>query len=53
MSLEGQGQNTQSLTAGDAFVIPPGFKTRYSDATDDLEFLEVSLPGIFETQVEG
>ncbi|MEP3845457.1 MAG: cupin domain-containing protein [Paracoccaceae bacterium] len=53
MSLEGQGQNTQSLTAGDAFVIPPGFKTRYSDATEDLEFLEVSLPGTFETQVEG
>ncbi len=53
MTLQGEGQNDQSLTAGDAFVIPPGFKTRYADASGDLEFLEVSLPGTFGTQVEG
>jgi hypothetical protein len=33
------------LTAGDAFVIPPGLATRYAEATPDLELLEVSLPG--------
>jgi mannose-6-phosphate isomerase-like protein (cupin superfamily) len=39
------------LSAGDAFVIPPGMRTRYSDPSDDLELLEVSLPGEFETKM--
>jgi hypothetical protein len=34
---------------GDAFVIPPGMATRYSDPTDDLELLEVTLAGTFQT----
>ncbi len=45
MTLEGQGKDPYRLSMGDAFVIPPGMATRYADATDDLELLEVSLPG--------
>ena len=43
MRLEGGGE-TRDLTAGDAFVIPPGLVTRYADPSADLELLEVSLP---------
>lgn len=45
MTLEGEGKDPYRLTAGDAFVIPPGLATRYSGATPDLQLLEVSLPG--------
>ncbi|MEL6240067.1 MAG: cupin domain-containing protein [Pseudomonadota bacterium] len=51
MTLEGEGRNPQPLQAGDAFVIPPDFPNRYADPSDDLELLEVSLPGRFETRV--
>ncbi len=53
MTLEGEGGTTHSLQAGDAFVIPPGLKTRYAEPSADLEWLEVSLPGAFETHLEG
>ncbi|MGH1575604.1 cupin domain-containing protein [Planktotalea sp.] len=49
MTLEGEGRDPQYLQAGDAFVIPPSMMTRYSDASEDLELLEVSLPGAFKT----
>jgi quercetin dioxygenase-like cupin family protein len=49
MTLEGEGKDPQSLAMGDAFVIPPGMATRYSDPTDDLELLEVTLAGTFQT----
>jgi quercetin dioxygenase-like cupin family protein len=45
MTLEGEGKDPYRLSPGDAFVIPPGLATRYSDTTPDLELLEVSLPG--------
>ena len=45
MTLEGEGADPWRLSPGDAFVIPPGLATRYSDTTTDLELLEVSLPG--------
>ena len=45
MTLEGEGKAPSPLSPGDAFVIPPGLATRYTDPTDDLELLEVSLPG--------
>lgn len=48
MTLEGKGKDPYRLSAGDAFVIPPNMATRYSDPSDDLELLEVSLPGIFK-----
>jgi quercetin dioxygenase-like cupin family protein len=51
MTLEGEGKEPYRLAAGDAFVIPPHLLTRYSTPTDDLELLEVSLPGVFETMV--
>ena len=50
MTLEGEGKEPYRLGPGDAFVIPPGMKTRYSDPTDDIEFLEVALPGAFVTE---
>ena len=49
VTLEGEGEPPVRLEPGDAFVIPPGMKTRLHDASADLEYLEVSLPGDFET----
>ncbi|MEP1613630.1 MAG: cupin domain-containing protein [Roseobacter sp.] len=49
MVLEGDGQPAHSLEAGDAFVVPPHMRVRYCDMTEDLELLEVSLPGAFKT----
>lgn len=49
MTLEGEGKDPYRLSPGDAFVIPPGMKTRYSAATPDLQLLEVSLPGAVPT----
>lgn len=51
MTLESEGEAPQDLEAGDAFVIPPGMKTRYGAPSADLELLEVTLPGCFETRV--
>ncbi|NRB17212.1 MAG: cupin domain-containing protein [Rhodobacteraceae bacterium] len=50
--LHGEGREPYNLAPGDAFVIPPGMKTRLSDPSDDLELLEVSLPGAFTTTLE-
>jgi quercetin dioxygenase-like cupin family protein len=49
MTLAADGQPTNKLTAGDAFVIPPNLMTVYSNISKDLELLEVSLPGVFKT----
>lgn len=49
MTLEGQGKDPYRLSVGDAFVIPPGMATRYTDTTPDLQLIEVSLPGNPET----
>ena len=49
MILTGEGEGPHKLAPGDAFVIPPNFTTRYSDCSNDLELLEVSLPGRFDT----
>ena len=51
VTLEGEGRAPQVLEAGDAFVIPPAMNTKLSAASPDLELLEVSLPGVFETRV--
>ena len=50
-TLEGDGVAAQQLEAGDAFVIPPDFATRYADPSDDLEVLEVTLPGDVSTRL--
>ena len=49
MTLTASGQPPIELTAGDAFVIPPDLLTEYSSVSEDLELLEVSLPGNFTT----
>ncbi|MFZ3583095.1 cupin [Loktanella sp. DJP18] len=49
MTLEGEGRDPYRLAPGDAFVVPPGHATRYADPTDDLQLLEVCLPGTFAT----
>ena len=51
MVLEGEGKEPYRLSPGDAFVIPPGMATRYAEASDALELLEVTLPGPFETRI--
>lgn len=49
MTLEGEGQEPRALSQGDAFVIPPGMRTLWGAPSDDVEVLEVTLPGRFET----
>ena len=49
MTLTASGQPSNELTSGDAFVIPPDLLTEYSNLSEDLELLEVSLPGKFKT----
>lgn len=51
MILHGEGKAPFALSAGDAFVLPPGLATRYADPTPDLELLEVTLPGRPVTEV--
>jgi len=51
MTLSGEGRDPQDLRAGDAFVIPPAMKTAYTNCSDDLELLEVSLAGHVETTI--
>lgn len=49
LTLEGDDRDPYRLEPGDAFVIPPGMSTCHSDPTDDIELLEVALPGEFKT----
>ena len=51
MVLEAEGRAPCALEAGDAFVIPPGDLVRYAAPSEDLELLEVALPGVFATGV--
>ena len=51
-ALQSKAQAAQTLVAGDAFVIPPDMACLYSAPSEDLELLEVSLPGDFETHLE-
>ena len=51
MTLCAQGREAEALGAGDAFVVPPGTRTAYAGCSEDLELLEVSLPGTFETAI--
>lgn len=53
MTLEGEAKEPFRLSPGDAFVIPPGMRTCWADPTDDLEILEVTLPGRFATDAGG
>ncbi len=51
LTLEGEGRDPFRLGRGDAWVIPPGLVTRWADPSDDVEILEVSLPGHFATHL--
>jgi hypothetical protein len=51
LELQVDGHGLQQLQQGDAFVMPPGLKSQIVGFSDDLEFLEVALPGEFETVV--
>jgi quercetin dioxygenase-like cupin family protein len=53
MRLEAEGQPDRDVEVGDAFVLPPGIVTRYCDCSDDLELLEIALPGRFRTEITG
>jgi len=50
LTLEGEDQDAVRLAPGDAFVVPPGMRVRYADPSEDVELLEVSLPGVFDTR---
>lgn len=50
MTLMGEGRAPAPLTAGDAFVIPPGVATHHADTSADLELLEVALPAALPTE---
>jgi uncharacterized protein YjlB len=49
--LRAEGQPDRDLSAGDAFVIPPGLAAQYRDCSPDLELLEATLPAGFSTRV--
>ena len=49
MTLHTQERGAEELDTGDAFVLPPGTRAAYARCSGDLELLEVSLPGAFET----
>jgi quercetin dioxygenase-like cupin family protein len=49
MELVAEGHKPQRLQKGDAYVVPPHLKHQLSKISEDLELLEVALPGYFET----
>ncbi len=49
LTLTAEGQPDHRLETGDAFVIPPGLETGWKDPSEDLELIEVALPGRFQT----
>lgn len=49
LTLHGHGREPAHLTAGDAFVIPPGAVTHHADPSSDLRLLEVALPAAVPT----
>ena len=51
MTLKAKGEPDRTLSAGDAFVLPPGLAAQYSDCSADLELLEATLPAGFTTTV--
>ena len=49
LELEAVGEGKQTLKSGDAFVLPPELKYQVASFSANLEFLEIALPGEFET----
>ncbi len=50
-TLHIEGRTPEPLAAGDSFVIPAELQYSLAGCSSDLEFLEVSLPGVFETRL--
>ena len=50
LQLTADGHESQIVKQGDAFVVPPGLPLTWTKPSDDLEILEVALPGTFNTQ---
>ncbi|EME45930.1 hypothetical protein DOTSEDRAFT_78378 [Dothistroma septosporum NZE10] len=50
-TLHGEEDGKHALNEGDAYTIPPGYKTCLADISTDLSLLEVALPGRFETTI--
>ncbi|MBY5932707.1 cupin [Tateyamaria omphalii] len=50
MTLEVTGEDPYQLVAGDAFVLPPFLKSRYTNPSADCEVIEVSLRADFVTE---
>ncbi|KAJ3576906.1 hypothetical protein NPX13_g3560 [Xylaria arbuscula] len=49
--LHGEGQGSRLLNEGDAYTLPPGVQTALTECSTDLNLLEVSLPGCFNTTI--
>jgi quercetin dioxygenase-like cupin family protein len=49
MVLEVEGRGERRVTVATAFVLPRSEVARYRDSSQDLELLEVALPGNFST----
>lgn len=52
MTLEVTGENPVELVAGDAFVLPPFIKCRYTDMSTNCELIETALAADFETDTD-
>ena len=53
LTLEADNQETQNLNKGDAFVIPPDLNYQFRNCSEDLELLEVRLPGRRPKECQG
>ncbi len=51
LAMKVENQGTYQLKARDAFVMPPNLKYEFLERSNDLELLEVSLPGDFKTTI--
>jgi len=51
LTLQAEGHELQILGAGDAFVLPPKHNYQMVKTSQDLELLEVALPGNYKTTV--
>ena len=49
MELSAAEYDASTLKTGDAFTVPPDLTYSISECSDDLELLEVALPGKFQT----
>ena len=49
MTLSVEGEPDFQLSAGDAFVVPPGRVAQFHGCSDELELMEVALPSAFST----